>query len=103
MSTATERREVYATDRWKRVRRDVLNAHGWRCANCGKAGRLQVHHIKPIKNGGAAFAPENLQPLCSFCHKRTHKLTTKVSESGKWNRHIHNLIEVTKNDESAEN
>ena len=79
-------------DRWARVRRDVLNARGWRCEKCGKAGRLQVHHIKPIREGGAVYDPSNLRPLCSVCHKRTH--TPKVSESGKWDRHIHNLIEV---------
>ena len=58
MSTVIERREVYGTDRWKRLRRRVLDAHKWRCASCSRPGRLEVHHRKPIKAGGARMGPQ---------------------------------------------
>ena len=51
--------------------RDVLpwSGDGWRCCECGRAGRLEVDHIQPLHRGGAPYALENLQALCAFpCH-----------------------------------
>ena len=57
--------------RWRRVRREVLDRDGWRCRSCGKAaGRFEVDHVKPVVDGGAAYALDNLQPLCRPCHFR---------------------------------
>ena len=53
---------------WRRVRRLVLDRDGWRCRTCGKAGRLQVDHFKPLSAGGDTYALENLQALCVGCH-----------------------------------
>ena len=58
--------------RWKRVRRLVLDAANWRCADCGAYGN-QVDHIRPLKFGGARFDRDNLQVLCGGrdgCHAR---------------------------------
>ena len=30
-------------------RRDL---DGWRCSECGRAGRLEVHHVKSMRDGG---------------------------------------------------
>ena len=38
--------------RWDRVRRAVLRRDGWRCVQCGRAGRLEVDHITPLDRGG---------------------------------------------------
>ncbi|MDE0464614.1 MAG: HNH endonuclease signature motif containing protein [Caldilineaceae bacterium] len=38
--------------RWRRVRWAVLRRDGFRCQACGKAGRLEVDHVKPIDAGG---------------------------------------------------
>ena len=55
---------------WRRVRRLVLDRDGWRCRSCGRAGRLQVDHIKPLSAGGEPYDLENLQALCAFpCHR----------------------------------
>ena len=53
---------------WRRVRRVALDRDGWRCRACGRAGRLQVDHIRPLSAGGDTYGLENLQTLCVGCH-----------------------------------
>ena len=54
--------------RWSRARRLTLKRDGYRCAGCGKAGRLEVHHVRELAKGGAPYAPENLKTVCRGCH-----------------------------------
>ena len=54
--------------RWQLVRRRVKDRDGWRCRKCGRAGRLEVDHIIPVKAGGDWWAEANLQTLCRPCH-----------------------------------
>lgn len=58
---------------WGRFRRRLLDARGWRCEKCGKAGKIEVHHKRPLEKGGAAFDPENCEVLCAPCHIARHK------------------------------
>lgn len=50
------------------MRRKVLERDGWRCRECGRAGRLEVDHLVPLAAGGAEFDPANLRALCRSCH-----------------------------------
>ena len=52
---------------WGRLRLFVLDRDGWRCQDCGKAGRLECDHVRPLHLGGDN-SPENLQALCIACH-----------------------------------
>ena len=52
----------------RRFRLLVLEAAGWRCQSCGKAGRLEADHIQPLEVGGAPYDPANGQALCIPCH-----------------------------------
>ena len=54
--------------RWSRARRLALRRDGYRCASCGKAARLEVHHETPLSSGGAPFDLDNLKSLCRSCH-----------------------------------
>lgn len=54
--------------RWKLARREALDRDGWRCVKCGKAGRLQVDHIQPLREGGDGYRLDNLQAICVSCH-----------------------------------
>ena len=65
--------------KWSRARRLALDRDGWRCQadGCGRAGRLEVHHVKALDDGGEPFAIENLTTLCRNCH---FKLTALQNE-----------------------
>ena len=56
--------------RWAAVRRAVFERDGWRCVECGKAGRLECDHITPLQRGPGQhpFDVSNLQTLCRACH-----------------------------------
>ena len=58
---------------WRKARRYFLAANPF-CQMCLKNGRyvdaVEVHHIKPISDGGAQFDEENLMALCKSCHSR---------------------------------
>ena len=60
------------TARWQRLRRRVLAMDGYRCRACGRAGRLEVDHKRPVGRGrgGDVWAMGNLQSLCRGCHIR---------------------------------
>ena len=53
---------------WAVARRAALYRDGYRCTACGKAGALEVDHIRPLYKGGAALDMGNLQTLCRACH-----------------------------------
>ena len=59
---------VVGTPRWRRLRAKILDRDGYRCSRCGRAGKLEVDHVKPVSCGGAPFDPLNLQALCRRCH-----------------------------------
>ena len=56
--------------RWANVRHSILERDGYRCRECGRAGRLEVDHVLPLKRGGDPYALGNLQALCRACHIR---------------------------------
>lgn len=70
-----ERRKVYQSARWRKVRQQILNRDPL-CRSCRRAASREVDHIRPTAQGGAAFDPANLQGLCTPCHSR--KTATEV-------------------------
>ena len=55
-----------------RSARRCSGADGRRCQQCGKAGRLEAHHVLPLEEGGQNDL-ENLSTLCRGCHIEVHK------------------------------
>ncbi|MEN8006485.1 MAG: HNH endonuclease signature motif containing protein, partial [Candidatus Krumholzibacteriota bacterium] len=57
-----------------RVRREVLARDNHRCRapGCGRTRFLEVHHLKPRRQGGNN-KPENLMTLCASCHRLWHE------------------------------
>ena len=51
---------------------EALKHHGWRCARCRGARRLQIHHRKYRSHGGR-HQIDNLEPVCWDCHKMIHQ------------------------------
>ena len=54
--------------RWAATRRAVLKRDGHRCTKCGRAGRLEVDHVKPLWQGGDPWDLDNMAALCRKCH-----------------------------------
>lgn len=58
---------------WQRFRENFLQKHPL-CFMCTQEGRLtpanEVHHIKPLAEGGARLDPDNCMPLCKACHSK---------------------------------
>ena len=52
---------------------EALEKANWRCARCRRPWRLQIHHRKYRSHGGT-HRVENMEPVCSDCHKIIHKL-----------------------------
>lgn len=59
---------------WKRIRDRYVKEHPL-CEMCLKDGRLtpveEVHHIKPLSQGGT-HSNDNLMSLCQSCHTKIH-------------------------------
>ena len=71
--------------RWAATRRGVLDRDGWRCQKCGKAGRLEVHHIEALADGGEPYAEDNLIALCRPCHFEAGRAARPVRpEAAAW-------------------
>lgn len=65
---------IYKTEQWKAARLAAKRRDGWACVKCGAKGRIEVDHIKPLRDGGAPFELGNLQSLCPACHSRKTRL-----------------------------
>ena len=75
---------------WERRRLTALDRDGWRCRKCGRAGRLEVHHRQPLKDGGSNDL-ENLLTLCVSCHKAAHKRPVSA-ERADWQQAVAELL-----------
>jgi len=68
---------------WSKIRDRYISAHPL-CGQCLKHDVMtaaeEVHHIKPLAQGGT-HAEENLMSLCKSCHSR---ITAR--EGGRWGR-----------------
>jgi 5-methylcytosine-specific restriction protein A len=66
---------VTSTRRWQSVRHAVLERDGWKCTTCGERRRLEVHHIKRVKDFPEhAFDPGLCLTLCGPCHTRVTRI-----------------------------
>lgn len=64
-------RRVYDDYRWRKLRQE-MRRRGDRCAcGCGRLAR-DLHHKKPLAQGGAPFDRDNTVGLWEKCHQATH-------------------------------
>jgi hypothetical protein len=49
------------------LRRQLWERADSRCEVCGAGGKLETHHILPVRDGGGDTL-ENMQVLCHTCH-----------------------------------
>ena len=87
MSTSTERREIYSSRRWRKLRSEKLDSMPL-CELCQADGftvsATIVHHKVHIRQGGPAFPDDldQLQSLCQPCHDDIHRGDGKQCLSG---------------------
>ena len=58
---------------WARIRARAIRAAGRRCEVCHRAGRLEVHHVRPLSQGGGN--DQKLKVVCRVCHFVEHHKT----------------------------
>ena len=63
----------YHKGAWARVSRMARDRDGWRCRACGRAGRLEAHHVRPVHQGGDLLDLANTRALCRSCHIAIHR------------------------------
>ena len=72
-SNKTERTGTATGRPWRRIRDKVLRRDGYLCVTCHKKGLIveaaEVDHIIPKSQGGTESL-DNLESICSPCHKR---------------------------------
>jgi len=80
-----------AVDSWARIRDQVLKRDG-RCVECGLKFNsrrdnfriiFEVHHVKPICEGGDEFDSDNCITLCYDCHREMHTCIGKKKRNNK--------------------
>jgi hypothetical protein len=60
--------DYYKTPKWAKKRNERLKIDGFKCARCGFARALEVHHINYERFGDEDVA-RDLITLCKKCHK----------------------------------
>ena len=80
--------------RWAAVRRAVLERDGWRCCECGRAGRLECDHIRAIEKqpGQDPYDENGLQTLCRSCHIEKHRPVLSP-ERQEWSDFVQEMIQ----------
>lgn len=90
MAKDKEYNKLIHTNKWLRLRRNVLTKHPI-CQRCEAEGRLtpatEVHHVRPVEEAFSKvervqrmYDPHNVRALCHDCHVKTH---TELGRSGK--------------------
>lgn len=77
----------YKSKEWKKLRLQALKRDLYTCQECKKRGKITpantVHHIRPIRAGGARLSLDNLETVCAACHNELHKERTKTLKDKK--------------------
>jgi 5-methylcytosine-specific restriction endonuclease McrA len=61
--------------RWPALRLAAKRRDRFRCVVCGAVGRLEVDHVKPVRDApNLAFDLTNLQTMCASCHARKTRI-----------------------------
>ncbi len=64
-------RKAGTLEQWREIRHTILARARSRCEACGRAGRLDVHHLVKRSQGGGDADPDQLVALCRRCHELT--------------------------------
>lgn len=72
---------IYRSARWAALRIEAKRRDGFQCTSCGARGRLEVHHVQPIRSHPErAYDLGNLACLCPPCHARQTRIENGLGE-----------------------
>ena len=72
---------VRARKQWKAVRHAALKRDAFKCTECGGRGRLECHHVKPVRTHPLlAYELSNVVTLCVACHARHTRIEVGMGE-----------------------
>jgi len=78
-------RDAYHSKEWTATRNAYIAQHPL-CEDCLTRGQyvtaVEVHHIKPLSDGGALLDVNNLRSLCHTCHMQTHGFRDNKNNHG---------------------
>ena len=72
---------------WELTREHILERYNYKCAVCGKKGKLYIHHIQPIALRGDN-TENNLISLCIKCHGKIHKAIIELLRNNRNDKKI---------------
>ena len=84
--------------RWAKVRLQVLESAGYRCAKCSRLGRLEIDHRIPLHvDASDPYDLSNLQALCRSCHisKTSSENSRPNPARDRWRQFISDRIQAT--------
>jgi len=81
LAAQSKRRKEYYTEDWNIIRRRVYIRDSNRCVLCGKKGKLNAHHIIPVKIS-KDNSMSNLVTVCDVCHRRLEAIGYAILERG---------------------
>lgn len=69
---------IYGVE-FRKVKKAVRKAYGGKCFVCGAKEKTEIHHIRPLSEGGSNSIL-NLVLLCSECHAAVHRFYKEHAE-----------------------
>ena len=86
--------------RWSAARRFVFERDGWRCVECGRAGKLECDHVTPLQRepGQNPFDVNGIQTLCKSCHiEKTRRENSRPLTPGElaWRELVNEMLPET--------
>ena len=78
---------------WDRMAVNAKKKAGWRCESCERPGKLEAHHVRPIRDGGKHVL-SNVRVLCVACHVALHRRERpRTPEREAWDALVNEPIE----------
>ena len=63
----------------------MFTRDGYRCTRCGKAGKLEAHHVHGA-GVGDPYEVGHIKTFCRGCHIEHHQLEKMTPEEIEWRR-----------------
>ncbi len=77
--------------RWAQVRRAAFRRDGYRCRECGRAGRLEAHHEPPLRDGADPYDLAGIVTMCRTCHIERHRPDAMTPGRAAWQELVQEL------------